>query len=88
MATDAGKTVAITTGGVTVNINVLAAGSLVTIFNNSASSQTITQGTSMTMQWAGQASSTSGNRTLGLYGICTILFLSGTTCVISGAGLT
>jgi hypothetical protein len=80
--------VSITTGGVTVNNSIMSAGMAVTIYNNSGSSQTITQGTGVTLQWAGQSSSTTGNRTLGLYGICTIIFLSASSAVISGAGLT
>ena len=88
VAGDAGKTISITTGGVTVPASVLAAGNIVTIYNNSGSSQTITQGTSLTLQWAGQSSSTTGNRTLGLYGIATLVYISATVAVISGAGLT
>ena len=88
IASDAGKTVSITTGGVTVPSSVLAAGNIVTIYNNSGSSQTITQGASLTLQFAGQASSTTGNRTLGLYGIATIVFISATSAVITGSGLT
>jgi hypothetical protein len=88
VAADAGKTISITTGGVTIPNAVMAAGNIVTIYNNSASSQTITQGASLTLQWAGQSSSTTGNRTLGLYGIATILFISASNAVISGAGLT
>jgi len=87
-ASDAGKTISITTGGVTVNNSVFSAGNIVTIYNNSASSQTITQGAGLTLQWAGQSSSTTGNRTLGLYGICTVVFISASNAVISGAGLT
>lgn len=88
VAGDAGKSISITTGGVTIPNAVMSAGNIVTIYNNSASSQTITQGTSLTLQWAGQSSSTTGNRTLGLYGICTVLFISSSVAVISGAGLT
>jgi hypothetical protein len=88
VAADAGKTISITTGGVTVPNSILSAGNIVTIYNNSGSSQTITQGSGVTMQWAGQASSTTGNRTLGLYGICTIIFITSSNAVISGAGLT
>jgi len=87
VATDNGKTISITTGGVTVPNSVMSAGNAVTIYNNSGSSQTITQGTSVTLQWAGQTSSTTGNRTLGLYGVCTILFITSSNAVISGAGL-
>lgn len=88
VASDAGKSISITTGGVTVPNAVMSAGNIVTIYNNSGSSQTITQGASLTLQWAGQSSSTTGNRTLGLYGIATIIFISSSVAVISGAGLT
>lgn len=88
VAGDAGKAISITTGGVTVNNSVFSAGNIVTIYNNSASSQTITQGTGVTLQWAGQSTSSTGNRTLGLYGIATIIFISASNAVISGAGLT
>lgn len=87
-ATDNGKLISITTGGVTVNNSIMSAGMVVTIYNNSASSQTITQGTGVTLQWAGQSSSTTGNRTLGLYGMATIVFLSASSAVITGSGLT
>jgi hypothetical protein len=88
VAGDAGKTVSITTGGVTIPNAVMAAGNIVSIYNNSGSSQTITQGASLTLQWAGQATSTTGNRTLGLYGLCTIVFISSSVAVITGSGLT
>lgn len=88
VAGDAGKTISITTGGVTVPASVMSAGNIITIFNNSGSSQTITQGTGLTLQWAGQSSSTTGNRTLGLYGVATILYISATSAIITGAGLT
>lgn len=87
-ASDNGKVISITTGGVTVNNSIMSAGMVVTIYNNSGSSQTITQGTGVTLQWAGQSSSTTGNRTLGLYGMATILFLSASSAVITGSGLT
>ena len=59
-----------------------------TIYNNSGSSQTITQGSGLTLQWAGQTTSSTGNRTLGLYGMATLVFISATNAVITGAGLT
>ena len=88
VAADAGKAISITTGGVTIPNAVMAAGNIVTIYNNSGSSQTITQGASLTLQWAGQTASSTGNRTLGLYGMASILFISSSVAVISGAGLT
>jgi hypothetical protein len=88
VAGDAGKTISITTGGVTIPNAVMSAGNIVSIYNNSGSSQTITQGSSLTLQWAGQSTSQTGNRTLGLYGMCTILFITASSAVITGSGLT
>ena len=88
VAADAGKTISITTGGVTIPNSVMSAGNIVSIYNNSGSSQTITQGASLTLQWAGQSTSQTGNRTLGLYGMCTILFITASSAVITGSGLT
>jgi len=88
LAADAGKTISITTGGVTIPNAVMSAGNIVSIYNNSGSSQTITQGASLTLQWAGQTSSQTGNRTLGLYGMATVIFITASNAVISGAGLT
>jgi len=85
-ATDNGKLINITTGGITINASVFTAGQNVTIYNNSASSQTITQGTSVTMYLAGSA--TTGNRTLAQRGIATILCVASNTFVCSGAGVT
>ena len=64
---------------------VFSAGDAVTIFNNSASNQTITQGTSVTMRQAGTANT--GNRTLAQYGLCTVLCVASNTFVITGSGL-
>jgi hypothetical protein len=65
---------------------VFSAGQAITIYNNSGSSQTITQGASVTMYLAG--TSTTGNRTLAQRGVCTVLCVASNTFVISGAGLT
>jgi hypothetical protein len=83
---DAGKHISITTGGVTVNSGIFSAGDAISIYNDSTSNQTITQGGSVTMYLGGTA--TTGNRTLAQRGICTILCVASNTFVISGAGLT
>jgi hypothetical protein len=85
-ATDNGQHISITTGGVTVPSAIFTAGQVVTIFNNSASSQTIAQGTSVTLRQAGTAST--GNRTLAQYGVATILCVASNTFVITGTGVT
>lgn len=82
---DAGKHISITTGGVTVPASVFSTGDAVTIFNNSTSNQTITQGASVTLRFAGTTNT--GNRTLAAYGIATILCVASNTFVISGGGL-
>ena len=86
VAADNGKYISITTGGVTVNASIFSAGQNIVIFNNSGSSQTITQGTSVTMTLAGSA--TTGNRTLAQYGVATVLCTGSNTFVITGQGLT
>ena len=87
VATDNGQCI-VTNSGVTVPASVFATGNVVTVYNNSGSTITITQGTSMTLQFAGQSTSTTGNRSLALYGITTILFLSASSAVITGVGMT
>ena len=84
-ASDIGKHISITTGGVTINTGIFSAGDAVSIYNNSGSSQIITQGTSVTLRSAGTANT--GNRTLAQYGVCTVLCVGSETFVISGAGL-
>jgi len=83
VASDNGKHISITTGGVTVPAGVFNAGNSVVIFNNSASSQTITQGASVTMYLSGTA--TTGNRTLAQHGLCTVLCYATNSFVISGS---
>jgi hypothetical protein len=85
LATDAGRCISITTGGVTVPSGVFAAGDAVTIFNNSTSSQTITQASGVTLRQTGTANT--GNRTLAQYGVATLLCVASNTFVISGGGL-
>ena len=88
-ASDAGKHISITSGGVLVPVSVFSVGDAVTIFNNSGSNQTITQNANVTLRYAGTTST--GNRTLAGYGICTILCIDGGATplfVICGQGLT
>ena len=86
VAADNGKFIDITTGGVTVPASIFTTGQSVTIYNDSASSQTITQGTSVTMYFVGTA--TTGNRTLAQRGLCTVFCVASNTFVITGGGLT
>lgn len=78
---DRGTLVSIS-AGLTVPNSVFAANDVVTIYNNSAGALTITAGIT-TLRLSGTA--TTGNRTLAQRGIATIVFISGTEAVISGA---
>lgn len=85
LATDTGKYISITTGGVTVPASVFSAGDVVSIYNNSASDQTITQGASVTLRLV--ADGTAGNKTLAGYGLATVLCVGTDEFVIAGAGV-
>jgi len=81
---DNGKCIALTSN-ITVPASTFSAGDAVTLYNNGATSLTITQGTGLTLRLAGSA--TTGNRTLVQRGLCTLWFNSATEAIISGAGL-
>jgi hypothetical protein len=81
---DRGSLVSVT-AGVTIPSSVFAAQDVVTIYNNSASTITITQGASLTLRQVGTANT--GNRSLALRGMATVVFISATEAVISGGGL-
>lgn len=65
--------------------SVFSAGDAVSIYNNSASAVTITQGTGLTLRQAGTTNT--GNRTLAGRGIATVWFNSATEAIISGPGV-
>jgi len=85
VASDMGKAIYISSGGVTIPQNVLPDGAAVTIINNSGSDQTITQGSSVNLYNTADAST--GNRTLAQRGMATVWFYDGSNAYISGAGL-
>ena len=83
---DIGKYINITTGGVIVPANVFSTGDAVSVYNNSASSQTITQSAGTTVYLVG--TSTTGNRTLAQRGLATVLCVGANTFVVGGGGVT
>ena len=85
VASDAGKVIFISTGGVTINTGVFSEGDALTIINNSGSDQTITKGSGMTLH--NSADATNANRTLASRGMATIWFNADSNAYISGAGL-
>ena len=85
VAGDAGTVIYISTGGVTINNSVFSPGNAVSIINNSASDQTITQGSGVTLY--NTADAETGTRTLAKRGMATVWFASASVAYISGAGL-
>ena len=74
-----------TTGGMTFNGTTFDAGNIVSVYNNSASAITLTQGAGLTLRLAG--TTLTGNRTLGARGMATIWFVSASEAIISGSGV-
>ena len=85
VATDAGKVIYISTGGVTLPNAVMSGGDMITIINNSGSDQTLTQDSGLTLYNTADAST--GNRTLAGRGMATVWYHGGSLAYISGAGL-
>ena len=84
---DMGKHISITTGGVVIPANgsmAFPVGATIVVYNNSASNQTISI-TTDTLRQAGTANT--GSRTLAQYGLATLVKVTSTTWVISGAGI-
>jgi hypothetical protein len=71
----------------TVPANVLSAGDVVTVIANVTGGLTIAQGASLSLFWANGTSPSASNRTLSTLGIATIEFLSDTSAIITGSGL-
>lgn len=87
-ATDNGQMINITAGNVTIPGGVFNSpyGQTVSIYNNQNFSNTIVQGSGVTLRLAGTAAT--GNRTLARYGVATVICVAANTFVISGAGIT
>ena len=83
--TDRGKLISITTGGVIVPPNIFSAGQAISIYNDSATGQVLTQGTGVTLRQVGTANT--GNRTIGQRSLVTVLCVADNEFVVSGGGL-
>ena len=80
---DVGKFVGVgTSGSITIPDATFAAGDIVSIFNNTSGNVTIT--TNPTSSYIAGTNTTKASVTLATRGVATILFISGTVCVISG----
>jgi hypothetical protein len=78
---DVGKVLSVSAGQ-TVPNSTFAAGDVVVIFNNSSSSITLTM--SITTAYIAGTDTDKDTMTLATRGVATILFISGTVCVVSG----
>jgi hypothetical protein len=81
--TDVGQLIEVGSGGsITIPDATFAAGDVISIFNNTSGDITIT--CTITTAYIAGADSDEAAVDLATRGICTILFISGTVCVISG----
>jgi len=80
---DVGEFIQVGSGGsVTIPDATFAAGDAVSVFNNTTGSITIT--CTITTAYIGGTDTDKATVSLATRGVCTILFISGTVCVISG----
>jgi len=81
--TDVGKFIGVgTSGSIVVPNSTFSAGDVVSIFNNTTGNVTIT--TNPTSSYIAGTNTTKASMTLATRGVATILFISGTVCVVSG----
>lgn len=81
--TDVGKFVGVgTSGSITIPNSTFAAGDVISIFNNTSGNITIT--CSITTTYVAGTNTDRDTLTLATRGVATILFISGTVCVVSG----
>ena len=81
--TDVGLFIEVGSGGsITVPNSTFAAGDVVSIFNNTTGNVTLTM--SITTAYIGGTDSDKATITLATRGVATILFISGTVCVVNG----
>ena len=81
--TDVGKFIGVgTSGSITVPNSTFAAGDVVSIFNNTTGNVTLTM--SITTAYIAGTNTDKDTLTLATRGVATILFISGTVCVVSG----
>ena len=79
---DAGKLVTTSSGNIVVPASIFTAGDVVSIYNDSGSDITLTQGGGVTLRK--QASATTGNHLIAQYGIAAVLCVSSNVFVCSG----
>jgi hypothetical protein len=81
VAADVGKVVSLS-AGITIPPSIFAAGDAISLYNNTGSTQTITC-SAVTTKIAG-SNTTVTSATLAIRGVCTVLFIDATNCVLTG----
>jgi hypothetical protein len=79
---DVGKYVQVTGGSITIPDATFAEGDVISVFNNTSGNITLT--CSITTAYIAGTDSDKATMTLATRGLATILFISGTICVVSG----
>jgi hypothetical protein len=81
--TDVGEYIEVGSGGsITVPNSTFSTGDVVSIFNNTSGNITMTM--SITTAYIGGTDSDKATITLATRGVATVLFISGTVCVVNG----
>lgn len=75
----------VATGTITVPSGTFSARDVVTVYNDTTGSISLNQGAGLTLYPSGQ--NTSGSRTLATRGLATIVFITSSVAVVSGAGV-
>ena len=82
MATsDVGKVISLS-AGITIPDATFSEGDVVSLYNNTSGNLTLT--CSITTAYIGGTDSDKATMTLATRGVCTVLFISGTVCVVTG----
>jgi hypothetical protein len=79
--TDVGKVISLS-AGITIPDATFSAGDVVSLYNNTSGNLTLT--CSITTAYIGGTDSDKATMTLATRGVCTVLFISGTVCVVTG----
>jgi len=82
VATDVGKFLSLS-AGVIVPASIFAAGDVISLYNNTSGNLTITC-SAVTLAYIAGTDTDKASVTLATRGVCTVLFIDATTCVLSG----
>jgi aspartate oxidase len=82
VATDVGKFLSLS-AGVIIPASVFAAGDVISLYNNTSGNLTITC-SAVTLAYIAGTDTDKASVTLATRGVCTVLFIDATTCVLTG----